>query len=165
MVARGVYKYNFNPNDIRSKWFYASNIQTLPRIWDISQESASLLIMVTELDSNTTYETKDTWEYTVSKNFNWTISAGANRDSTKTSLNFDFGIGQDTGHISKHTVTVMTRRTEASDNLGTGELDFARRIIQKSDKKTINGVLKDGYEVNPLSFGSVSITLIPIDIR
>lgn len=166
-VAQGVYEYYFNDNNIKSKWFYPSNVQTLPRVWDLSRESSSLRIVATEVDDSTTYEYQDTWEYTKSKNFNWSInpSVSIGKDTTKTSFKFDFGIGGDNGKVSNHKVTVSIRRTETSDNLGSHILEYERRIIQKPDQITINNVLRNGYEVNPVSFGCISVTLLPVNIR
>lgn len=167
LTAQGVYKYYFDEENIKSKWFYPSNVQTLPKVWDIAKESSSLHIVVTEVDDSTTLEYKDTWKYKKSNNFNWSINPGIviGKDSTKTSFKFDFGIGGNNGNTSDHEVTVSIRRTEKSDDLGSESLEFEKRIIQREDQKTINGVLRTGYEVNPVSFGSLSVTLLPVNIR
>lgn len=151
-VARGVYKYSFKKDNLATKWFYPTDIQTLPSVWDISSESSDIMIHATEEDDSTEVISNKAWTYHMSQNFGLKFGK---------KVKIDFGTNKDSGHNGSLLIT----KTETSDEFGYMPLEYEQRIIEKPSKKNINGVEVDGYDIRNVALGDLVVTLLPVNIR
>lgn len=152
VTAQGVYQYDFKSEDLATKWFYPAEIQTLPVTWDLSQESNEIKIMAWEVDDSAETTTTESWSYSQSTNFN----AGLDKN-----IKIGFGVN----NSKQHNVSIAITKKEGSDEIGTKGLEYVRRIINKPDSQVINGTTVQGYDVEPLPFGDLIVTIVPVNIR
>ena len=163
--AKGVYVYNFKPENLVSKWVYPTGIQTLP-IWDISLESNSLAIYISEVDDSTEIETTEEWVYKYSKNFKWNLNvSGEGSIRNKVAIKIGFGTGGDKGLEETDKTKIVIKKKLDSDFICKAFPEIQSKIIEKPLSKTVSGILLNGYDVRPISAGDISITLLPMDIR
>ena len=158
-LERGVYYYYFKPDNLVAKWIYPTNDWELDS-WDISSDSPTIFFHCSEYDPSisekrtTTYSLKN-----ISTNkFTSSLSSG---ELVKTS----FGITVENSTVEDISVKTETINYHDSDTLGVCSLFYEKGIIKKPATQIVNGVTENGYIVNPISGGDITITLLPKDIR
>lgn len=149
--GRDWYVYTIKEEAILPKWCRADI--KLPR-WDISTDSNTLSIVITELDETGTSEISYTTKRSFTNNFKVDTSAEGTVDSIKLKL----GLGYNYTDVNESSKTEKYTRTQGGiDNLGQAELEYLTPVLKK--KATKNGVA--GYEVETISSATVQLMILP----
>ncbi len=146
------YVYTLNKFEaIKPKW-YTCDIQ-LPR-WDISKESGTITIVVSEIDENGSQDIK----YTV-KNIKATNFKGDGEASySSNSFNSKIGLGYNDSETRESTIEASYKREHTRfQTFGKLELEYLHPILEEDT--TRNGVT--GYKVHTISNGTVEIMMLP----
>lgn len=164
LFAQGLYIYTFNPEDLVPKWVYPEEPLYFSK-WDIEKQSAQIKIVVTEIDESETIEDTIETSFEYAHNFGWNIDVGnvMPSDSIKVKLGFGLKGGNTTTTTNKETIKITTKKD--SDRIGVPTLDYIMGVLENPTTMEINGSIVAGYNVNDISSGSVSITILPTDIR
>lgn len=156
------YKFEFNPRDLESKWYYFNSMIFLP-YWDLENQSYLYWFTVGEwdLESTTTIDKEMSYSYTSNVKVTGGINAEIPVDSVKLklSLGVEYTAARSDVEKTKTTVTI----SQKGYTFGTNFLDYSSNVISSGPTTNNNGDI--GYYVNNVSLGDVELTLLPCDVR
>ncbi len=148
---RDWFVYTVDYADFLPKWFEV-NLR-LPN-WDISSQSAVVVIQVEECDDGATY----TYERNVQSTYMQNFSLDASLNGVVDSVNFKVGLGYGYSSTDIRSEKVTIQRTDTSDDLGSAYLNYMDPVI--ISEATKDGV--SGYNVKTFSTGVVDMMILPI---
>lgn len=151
--CRDWYVYTLDKKEaIKPKWYKAE--LDLPR-WDISQNSGTITIAVTEFDEIGDSEIEYTARSVIAKNFKIEADATANTDTTTAKI----GLGYNYSKTEESNIRVTYKRSQGGiDNLGQAELEYLHPIIL--EKYNVFSLFTY-YKVRTISTGMVDIMMLP----
>lgn len=134
------------------KWFNA-NIQ-LPK-WDISNQSATVNILVQEYDDETEITEETTISHTYVHDFKSEaeVSGKIGNEGATGKVKIGYGYNQTATDATK--TTIKTKR--GSDNLGAATLEYTDPVILSKERH--NGV--DGYRIKEIDTGFIYMLIMP----
>lgn len=161
--ARGWYIYTFEPEDLVPKWVVFKDPIFLPE-WNIADQSNTICIYASEFDTSKAKEWEDTQTFKYSQNFSWKLDGEI---SGKDKVNYKLGFGLNGGNVNEKSETVRVKytTTETSENIGHVHIPYVGKILKNPSTKVIDGQTENGYDVQSISMGAMSLTFLPTDIR
>ena len=158
------YKFEFDPRDLESKWYYLSqdDMYLLP-YWDLSAQSYRYWFTVSEWDLSSTSTEERQMSYSYTDNFKVTVGSEVDIpiDTVKLKLTLGLDYTSTRTDVEKTTTTVSISNTGYS--FGQNFLDYSSNIISSGPATNKNGL--SGYYVNNITVGDVVLTLFPEDVR
>lgn len=149
--GRDWYIYTLKPEAIVPRWCKV-NLK-IPR-WDISTDSNTITITVTEIDETGTQEV----EYSTSNKYASNFTSNLSGEGEVKGVKLKVGLGYNYNDVEESgTKEKYTRNQSGIDKLGQIKLEYLHPVILA--KTTKNGI--QGYEVNTHSSGNVDIMILP----
>lgn len=150
------YTYTNALKDLVSRWYYPETCLDFPQ-WDISKESTELWLHAYEYDDSQTVTEKVSHTYRYANNFKFSVGTTIEH-SIKLTPGLEYSHTEETTDSSE--TTIIT--SHSSNRLGDLYCSFADPVIN-SPRQIKDGI--SGYNVRPLYNGTLTVTLIPHDIR
>lgn len=150
------YKFEFNPDDLESKWYYFDpNDKIYLPYWDLSTQSYLYWFAVTEWDYTSATKEEIEMSYTYTDNFELNL----NIPIQKTSL----GVNATSSRTDVEKTTTSVTINNNGYTMGVNCLDYCSNVISSDRVTNDSGV--EGYYVNNVNLGNVVITFLPEDMR